>query len=61
MEKLASISWVLPLAIIVSSLVDLFMVVAFQQWLHPWRRIIAKSTKVEESEEKKECSLALLQ
>ena len=57
-ERLASISWVLPLAIVASSLLDLFMVVAFQKWLHPWRRIVAKP-KVEESEEK--CSLALLQ
>ena len=52
-ERLASISWVLPLAIVASSLVDLFMVVAFQKWFHPWRRIIAKP-KVEESGEKKE-------
>ena len=52
-ERLALISWVLPLAIVASSLVDLFMVVAFQKWFHPWRRIIAKP-KVEESGEKKE-------
>ena len=52
-ERLASISWVLPLAIVVSSLLDLFMVIAFQKWLHPWRRIIAKP-KVETSDEKKE-------
>ena len=47
-ERLASISWVLPFAIVVSSLLDLFLVIAFQKWLRPWRRIIAKSNKVEE-------------
>ena len=41
-ERLALISWALPLAIVASSLLDLFMVIAFQKWLHPWRRIIAK-------------------
>ena len=35
-ERLASISRVLPLAIVVSSMVDLFMVIAFQKWLRPW-------------------------
>ena len=50
MERLASISWVLPLAIVASSLLDLFIVIAFQKWLHPWRRIIAKP-KVETSDE----------
>ena len=49
------------LAIVVSSLLDLFLVIAFQKWLHPWRRIIAKSNKVEEIGEKKEYNLALSQ
>jgi hypothetical protein len=40
--RLAFISWAFPLAIVASSLIDLFMVVAFQRWFHPWRRIIAK-------------------
>ena len=57
-QRLASISWVLPLAIVVSSMldlliVDLFMVIAFQKWLHPWRRIIAKSNVGESSEKQK--------
>ena len=34
-ERLASISWVLLLAIVASSLLDLLMVIAFQKWLHP--------------------------
>ena len=42
LERLALIRWLLPLAIVVTSLIDLFMVIAFQKWFHPWRRIIAK-------------------
>ena len=42
LDRLAFISWALPLAIVASSLIDLFMVIAFQKWFHPWRRIIAK-------------------
>jgi len=42
LEFFAYIYWVLPLAIVVTSLIDLFMVIAFQKWFHPWRRIIAK-------------------
>lgn len=53
MERLALISWALPLAVLISSLVDLFMVVAFQMWLHPWGRIVAKP-KLEQSGEEKE-------
>ena len=41
-EWLASVSWGFPLAIVATSVIDLVMVVAFQKWLHPWRRIIAK-------------------
>ena len=43
LEFFAYIYWVLPLAIVVTSLIDLFMVIAFQKWFHPWRRIIEKS------------------
>jgi len=39
---LADISMFFPLVIVATSLIDLFMVVAFQKWFHPWRRIIAK-------------------
>ena len=39
---LADISMFLPLVIVATSLIDLFMVIAFQKWFHPWRRIIAK-------------------
>ena len=53
LERLALISWALPLAVVFSSLIDLFMVVAFQKWLHPWRRIIAKP-KVKQSGEKED-------
>jgi len=42
LDRLAFISWALPVAIVVTSLIDLFMVIAFQKWFHPWRRIIAK-------------------
>ena len=41
-KNLATISWAFPLAIVASSLLDLFMVIAFQKWFHPWRRIIAQ-------------------
>ena len=41
-EFLADISMFFPLVIVATSLIDLFMVIAFQKWFHPWRRIIAK-------------------
>ena len=52
-EWLASVSWGFPLAIVATSVIDLVMVVAFQKWLHPWRRIIAKP-KAEQGGEKED-------
>ena len=40
LERLALISWAMPVAVVVSSILDLVFVIAFQKWLHPWRRIL---------------------
>ena len=42
LERLALISWAMPVGIVVSSILDLVFVIAFQRWLHPWRRILVE-------------------
>ena len=41
---------VLPVIVALSALVDLALVFAFQQWFHPWRRILAREPVREEIE-----------
>ena len=42
LERLALISWAMPVAVVVSSMLDLVFVIVFQKWLHPWRRILVE-------------------
>ena len=42
LERLALVAWALPVGIVVSSILDLVFVIAFQRWLHPWRRILVE-------------------
>ena len=54
LDKLALISWALPLACLASSLVDLVLVVAFQKWLHPWNNKILAESKENNPEKSRE-------
>ena len=47
-DRLWTLSLVLPLIVALSALVDLALVFAFQQWFHPWRRILASREPVRE-------------
>ena len=49
LDKLALISWALPLACLASSLVDLVLLV--QKWLHPWNNKILAQSSPEKSRE----------
>ena len=42
LERLALISWAIPVGVVVSSMLDLVFVIGFQKWLHPWRRILVE-------------------
>merc|ERR1712226_754063 len=56
------LSWVLPLALIVFSLVDVLLIWSYIKFFHPWREILqfeepdidVKETKGEEKEEETE-------
>ena len=37
---LFTLSWVMPVLVVTSSLIDLIMVFLYQKFLHPWRRIL---------------------
>ena len=39
---LLTLSWVMPVLVVISSLFDLVMVFLYQKLLHPWRRILQK-------------------
>ena len=39
---LTLLSWVMPLMVISTSLFDILLMLLYQNWLHPWRRILAK-------------------
>ena len=39
---LLTLSWVMPVLVVISSLIDLIMVFLYQKFLHPWRRILQK-------------------
>ena len=41
-DRICFLSWVMPVIVIVSSLIDLGMVFYFQKYLHPWRRILSE-------------------
>ena len=42
LERLALVAWALPVGVVVSSMLDIVFVIAFQKWLHPWRRILVE-------------------
>ena len=42
LERLALISWAMPVGVVVTSMMDFVFVIAFQKWLHPWRRILVE-------------------
>ena len=39
---LCLLSWMMPIIVVASSLIDLWMVFYFQKSLHPWRRILSE-------------------
>ena len=41
-DLLCLLSWVMPIIVVTSSFVDLWMVFYFQKSLHPWRRILSE-------------------
>ena len=42
LTKLPLLSWAMPLMVFSTSLLDTLLMVLYQKWLHPWRRILAK-------------------
>ena len=42
LELLTLLSWAMPLMVYSTSLLDTLLMVLYQKWLHPWRRILAK-------------------
>ena len=39
---LTLLSWAMPVMVVSTSLLDTLLMVLYQKWLHPWRRILAK-------------------
>ena len=46
-EMLEKLSWILPITILISSLVDTILVVIYMKFLHPWRDILSSELKYE--------------
>ena len=42
LELLTLFSWAMPLMVYSTSLLDTLVMVIYQKWLHPWRRILFK-------------------
>ena len=42
LELLTWLSWVMPLMVYCTSFLDTLLMVVYQKWLHPWKRILAK-------------------
>ena len=42
LELLTWLSWVMPLMVYCTSFLDPLLMVVYQKWLHPWKRILAK-------------------
>ena len=40
-DLLNKLSWVAPVAVVMASLVDLVLIVLYQRFFHPWKRILA--------------------
>ena len=54
LERLALVAWALPVAVVVSSILDLVFVIAFQKWLHPWNNKILAESKENNPEKSRE-------
>ena len=48
---LEKLSWILPITILISSLVDTILVVIYMKFLHPWRDILSSELKSEMTNE----------
>merc|ERR1719458_1021158 len=42
LELLVMLSWAMPLMVVSTSFLDTLLMVLYQKWLHPWRKILAK-------------------
>ena len=40
-DLLNQLSWVAPVVVVMASLVDLVLIVLYQKFFHPWKRILA--------------------
>ena len=49
-SMLLTLSWVLPVIIAISALVDLLLIFVFQELFHPWRRILVDNQEPENQE-----------
>ena len=49
-SMLFTLSWVLPVIIAISALVDLLLVFVYQKFFHPWRRILGSNQEPENQE-----------
>ena len=49
-SMLFTLSWVLPVIVAISALVDLLLVFAYQKFFHPWRRILSSNQEPENQE-----------
>ena len=42
LELLNLLSWLMPAVVFVASFIDCFLVLIYQAYLHPWKRILVK-------------------
>ena len=49
-SMLLTLSWVLPVIVAISALVDLLLIFVFQELFHPWRRILVDNQEPENQE-----------
>ena len=42
LDLLTLLSWAMPLMVFSTSILDTLLMLLYQKWLHPWRRILAK-------------------
>ena len=47
-DLLNYLSWMAPLVALLASLADLVLIVVYQKYLHPWRRILIEEEFVEQ-------------
>ena len=51
---LFTLSWVLPVIIAISALVDILLIFVYQKFFHPWRRILDNNQEPESEEPEEE-------